>query len=349
MNAVVSGPANIAPSSGDALTQLYSGESVSREDMRVLITRLVRGELAEAQIGGMLVALRLKGETAEELIGAAQALRAAATPFERPDYLFADTCGSGGDGTGTINISTAAAFVAAAAGLPVAKHGNRSISSRCGSADVLESLGVNLDASPTVSRRALDQTGVCFLFAPNYHPGLKHAGPARRALGVRTMMNILGPCVNPAAPPVQLMGVSEPRFMAPVAETLQALGVTRALVVHGAGLDEIALHAPTEAVQVRDGVTRHLSFKTEDAGVAAASLQTLRGGAPEENAARLLALLAGRGAAEEMNAVALNVGALLMLADVAPDFREGVRQALDALQSGKPAAILKAFVEATRA
>lgn len=332
-----------------ALTRLYSGEALSRDDMRAVVARLVQGELSEAQIAGMLVALRIKGESAEELIGAAQALRAAATPFERPDYLYADTCGSGGDGASTINISTAVAFVSAAAGLPVVKHGNRSVTSRCGSADVLEILGVKLEASPEISRRALDQTGVCFLFAPNYHPGLRHAGPARRALGVRTMMNILGPCVNPAAPPIQLMGVSEPRFLAPVAETLKALGVARALVVHGSGLDEIALHGPTQAVRVRDGVLSEMEIAPEQAGFASAPLQALKGGAPEENAARLVALLEGKGATEDMHAVALNAGALLVLADKAADLREGAAFALETLRSGKPALVLKSFAEASRA
>ncbi|MDX2274500.1 MAG: anthranilate phosphoribosyltransferase [Hyphomonadaceae bacterium] len=333
----------------EALTRLYSGQSIPRQAMRAVITQLVQGELSEAQIAGMLIALRLKGETAEELTGAAQALRAAATPFDSPAYLFADTCGSGGDGASTINISTAVAFVSAAAGLPVAKHGNRSVTSKCGSADVLEILGVKLEASPEISRRALDQTGVCFLFAPNYHPGLRHAGPARRALGVRTMMNILGPCVNPAGPQIQLMGVSESRFLVPVAETLQALGVARVLVVHGSGLDEIALHGPTEAVLVRDGAITPMQIKPEDAGFATAPLQALKGGAPEENAARLMALLEGRGSAEDMHAVALNAGALLMLADKAKDVREGAAIALDTLRSGKPAQVLKAFAEATRA
>src|SRR5205085_9772883 len=185
--------------------------------------------------------------------GAARARRAADRDFDRPYYLFADSRGTGGDGSGTINRSTAVAFVTAAAGLPVAKHGNRSVTSRCGSSDVLEHLGVKLDVSPEVSRRALDETGLCFLYSPAYHPGLKHAGPVRRALKVRTIMNILGPCVNPAEPGVQLLGVAEPRLLGPVAAVLDALGVQRALVVHGGGLDEIALHEATEAVRLTDG------------------------------------------------------------------------------------------------
>src|SRR5439155_4796138 len=182
------------------------------------------------------------GETSEELIGAAAALRRAAQPFPSPDYLFADSCGTGGDFSGSINVSTAAGIVAAACGLPVVKHGNRSFTSQCGSADVLEALGAKLDVSAERSRAILDQTGFCFLLAPLYHPGIAHAGPVRRALKVRTIMNLLGPCLNPARPQVQLLGVPDPSLLRPIAETLDALGVERALVVHGSGLDEIALH-----------------------------------------------------------------------------------------------------------
>src|SRR5690606_16769473 len=205
------------------------------------------------QFAALLAALKTKGETAGELTGAARALLAASTPFNRPDYLFADTCGTGGDHAGTINVSTAATFVSAAAGLPVAKHGNRSVSSMCGSADMLELLGATLDISPAKSRAALDRTGVCFLFAPLYHPGMKHAGPVRQALKIRTIMNVLGPLLNPARPDVQIMGVSEPRLIRPAAETLRALGTKAALVVHGSGLDEIALHGATQAARLKDG------------------------------------------------------------------------------------------------
>ena len=223
-------------------------------------------------------------------------MRAADAPFERPDYLFADSCGTGGDGSGTINLSTAVAFVAAAAGLPVAKHGNRSVTSRCGSADVLEHLGVKLDVPAATSRRALDETGICFLFAPAYHPGLKHAGPVRRALKVRTIMNMLGPCVNPAEPPVQLLGVAEARLLEPVAATLAALGVERALVVHGGGLDEVALHDETEAVRLaRTARFERLTIAPEDVGFERAPLAAIRGGGPEENGERLKALLMGYG------------------------------------------------------
>lgn len=331
-----------------ALGRLYTGESLDEAEAEALFTELVAGRLPEPAIAAMLVALRLKGETAAELTGAARALRAADADFPRPDYLFADSCGTGGDGSASINVSTAVAFTAAAAGLPVAKHGNRSVTSRCGSADVLEQLGAKLDVSAELSRRALDETGVCFLFAPLYHPGLRHAGPVRRMLKVRTIMNMLGPCVNPAEPDVQLLGVADPALIEPVARTLAALGVARALVVHGSGLDEIALHGETQAVRVEGGALEPLTIRPEDAGLERRPVQVLRGGGPEENAERLKALLMGYGLAAETEVVALNTGALLLTAGLAGDLRDGVGMALQALASGEAYRKLKLFVEASR-
>lgn len=332
----------------DVLARLVSGEAMSEAESRTLFAALVAGDLDDGQITAMLIALPVRAETAAEMTGAAKALRAAATPFPRPDYLFADSCGTGGDGSGSINISTAAAFVAASAGLPVAKHGNRSVTSRCGSADVLEQLGVRIDVSPEVSRRALDQTGVCFLYAPAYHPGLRHAGPARRALGVRTIMNLLGPCVNPAAPSVQLLGVYDPATLEPVARTIAALGVTDALVVHGGGLDEVALHGDTEAIRVSEGTFTRVTLRPEDAGIARRPLEAVSGGDPEANAAGLAAVLKGRAPEAHLDAVALNAGALLMTAGLAHDLVAGVALARDRLTSGAPYDRLMAFAEATR-
>lgn len=332
---------------GDALVQLYAGQSLSERAAECLFRELVDGRLTEPQIAAMLISLRLKGESADELIGAARALRAADEDFDRPDYLFADSCGTGGDGSGSINVSTAVAFVAAAAGLPVAKHGNRSVTSRCGSADVLEQLGAKLDVPADVSRRTLDETGVCFLFAPRYHPGLRHAGPVRRALKVRTIMNVLGPCVNPAEPVVQLLGVADPRLIEPVARTLAALGVVRALVVHGGGLDEIALHAETRAIRVLDGRLEALTIVPEDAGLRRAPVETLKGGGPDENAERLKALLLGYGTEAETDVVALNAGALLMTAGLAGCLADGAGQAKAALASGEAHKRLQMFIEAT--
>jgi anthranilate phosphoribosyltransferase len=329
------------------LARLFDGETLDAAESELLFGEIVAGRLPEPSIAGMLIALRLRGETADEMIGAARALRAADEYFPRPDYLFADCCGTGGDGSASINVSTAVAFTAAACGLPVAKHGTRSVTSRCGSADVLETLGARLDPSPEVARRALDETGVCFLFALRYHPGLRHAGPVRRALKVRTIMNLLGPCVNPAEPPVQLLGVASPERLETVAATVAALGVSRALIVHGSGLDEVALHGETRAVRVADGRLEPLTITPEQAGLGRRPMEVLKGGGPEENAERLKSLLMGYGLDAETEVVALNAGALLMTAGLAADLREGVGQALDALRSGETHQRLKAFVEAT--
>ena len=294
------------------------------------------------------VALRVKGETSDELIGAAQALRIAARPFPSPAYLFADSCGTGGDYSGSINVSTAAGFVAAACGLPVIKHGNRSFTSKCGSADVLESLGARLDLTALESREILDRTGFCFLLAPQYHPGIAHAGPVRRALKVRTIMNLLGPCLNPARPKVQLLGVADPKLLRPIAETLRALGVERALVVHGSGLDEVALHGFTRAVSVIGDELDELEITPEDAGLARMPLEQIAGGSPQENAQRLRGILSGAGRPADIAVVAMNAGALLMTAAKVADLKEGVGFAMEAMRTGRARAVLDNFVEASR-
>lgn len=327
------------------LPRLLAGEDLPLEDAEHLFERLVLGRLEPAEIAGMLVALRMKGETAEEMMGAARGLFAAALPFERPDYLFADCCGTGGDSSGSINISTAVAFVAAASGLPVAKHGNRSVSSRCGSADVLEALGARIDVEPARARALLDQTGFCFLFAPAYHPGMKHAALVRRQLQVRTVMNLLGPCINPARPPVQLLGVADPRMLRRIAQTLQAMGVEDALVVHGSGLDEVALHGETRAVRMSGQSLSEITIAPEDAGLERAPLQVVTGGDVGENARRFRALMDGSGAAAEQDMVILNAAALLLTAGKASDLREGAAVARDALASGRAGAVLDSFVE----
>lgn len=332
-----------------AIDRLCAGESLTEAAAEGLFAEVVAGRVGEAQLAGLLVALKAKGEAVEELVGAARALRAAALPFPRPESLFADTCGTGGDGSGTINISTAVAFAAAACGLPVVKHGNRSITSRCGSADVLERLGARLDLTPAASRQLLDSVGVCFLFAPHYHPGMRHAGPVRKALGVRTIFNMLGPCLNPASPPVQIVGVPSPAMVEPIARTLHALGCARALVVHGSGLDEIALHGPTVAMKVSEGRFELSEISPELAGLAPAPLSAIAGGGPEENAARLVALLEGKGSEAEQAMVAINAGALLMLAGLQPDLRSGTQAALDVLATGAAGERLRAFVETSRA
>jgi len=294
-----------------------------------------------------LIALKAKGETAAEIAGAARAMRDAATRL-RSDRPVGDTCGTGGDGAGTINISTAAAFVAASAGVPVAKHGNRSVSSRCGSADVLERAGIKIDAAPEVSRRALREASLCFLFAPQYHPGVRHAMPVRRGLGVRTLFNLLGPLANPAEPEFQLMGVYDPRLCTLAAETLHRLGCRRALVVHGAGLDEIALHAPTVAAKLEDGQVTTTTLTPDGLGLTPAPLEALRGGEPDAAAAWLEDLLAGNGARAHRDAVAANAGALLWLAGRAEGLTDGVAEAGARIDDGAAMVTLEALRELTQ-
>lgn len=331
------------------IEHLCAGQDLSTKQTGQLFGRLMEGAYDTAQIAALLVALKAKGETSEEIAGAAGAMREAAAPFDRPAGIFADTCGTGGDGAHTVNISTAVAFVAAACGVPIAKHGNRSVSSRCGSADVLEACGVNLMASAEVARRCLDEVGVCFLFAPRYHSGVKHAMPARHALGTRTMFNLLGPLINPAAPPVQVMGVYDEALCVPLARTLGMLGCTDAMVVHGSGLDEVALHGPTRAALYRNEEVSMLTIVPEEAGLKRYPTEALAGGEPEENAAWLQRLLAGDGDPAHIAAVSLNAGVLLFTAGVVDTIADGVEFARRSLREGAPARKLTALVEVSHA
>src|SRR6185312_5795959 len=344
----VAAPAHADPRAEAAINTLLEGRDLDRDAARSLFGRIVEGSLSEPLMAAAFVALRVKGETADELIGAAEALQRAARHFPSPASLFADSCGTGGDFSGSINVSTAVGIVVAACGLPVVKHGNRSFTSKCGSADVLEALGARLDLTPLESREVLDQTKFCFLLAPYYHPGIAHAGPVRRALKVRTIMNLLGPCLNPAQPKVQLLGVADPRLLRPIAETLRALGVVRALVVHGSGLDEIALHGFTQAILVTEEKLEEIEITPEEAGLRRLPVERIVGGSPRENAARLSRVLEGKAREADSSIVALNAGALLMTASIAPDLRRGVAMALDAMASGQALNLLHRFVEASR-
>ncbi len=314
--------------------EALSRRSLSREESTAAFRRFLGGEYSEVEMAAVLAALKTRGETPEVMAGAVEALLASAMPFPRPDYLYADCCGTGGDGTGTVNLSTASAFVAAELGIPVAKTGNRSVSSRCGSADLLERLGVRLDPDPAVGRRCLDEIGICFVFAPQYHPGVRHAASVRRSLGVRTVFNLVGPIANAARPPWQMMGIYDPALCEPAARTLQLLGRRMALVIHGSGLDEVALHGPTTGVLVQEGELRHITITPADAGVRPAELAALAGGGPAENAEWLRGLLAGRGTDAHSDAVALNAGTLAWATGKAPNLREAVRLAREALAGG---------------
>lgn len=316
------------------LERLCAGESLTRSDAEQAFDAVMRGDCPPATLAALLVALKVKGEMPAEIAGAATAMRRSAVAFPRPEYRFADCCGTGGDGAGTLNVSTAVAFVLAECGLPVAKHGNRAVSSQSGSADVLEALGLRLDPAPEVARRMLDETGFCFLFAPQYHPGVRFAMPVRRELGMRTLFNLLGPLAHPAAPPVQLLGVYDAALCTPLAETLGYLGCATALVVNG-GVDEVALHGATTAALLRDGVVEQVVIEPEQAGLKRRALADLAGADIAGNAAALAALLDGEADTAYAQAVALNAGAALWAVGDYASLEESTACALDAIGSGR--------------
>jgi anthranilate phosphoribosyltransferase len=314
------------------LAKLVDGRPLSEAEAGDFFAACLRGEPTPAQVAAAVTALRIRGETVEEITAFARAMRAAAAPFETP-YEVIDTCGTGGDGQHTWNISTAAALVLAGAGLKVAKHGNRALSSRSGSSDVLAVLGVDLTAGPAKQKRALDQAGICFLFAPHYHGAMRHVGPIRAEIGFRTVFNLLGPLSNPASAKHQVMGVYDPRLLEPLAEVLGRLGATCAWVVHGQGLDELTITGPTEVAEWKDGAVRRFTVTPEDAGLPRAGIETLRGGDAETNAAALAALLDGA-PGPYRDVVLLNAAAALVVADRASDLKAGVAQAAAAIDNG---------------
>ena len=322
------------------LEQLYSGKTLNKEESAVIFNAIMQGELNNEQIAAMLIALKVRGATIEELSGAVSASLQNAKSFPRPDYPFADIVGTGGDGQNTINISTASAIVAASMGAKVAKHGNRSVSSKSGASDVLTALGVNVNVTPEQARQALDDIGVCFLFAQQYHSGFKHVAPVRAALKTRTLFNILGPLINPARPTYHLLGVYAPELVKTYAETAVALSHQHTFVVHGAGLDEVAVHGETQVAEIKNGKIDYFTLTPEDFGLKTQSLESLRGGEPQENAQYLTALLQGKGKAEHANAVAANVALLLKLFGH-DDLKQNVQNVLTHLASGKAFEILQ--------
>jgi len=289
--------------------------------------------------------MRLRGETVGEITACARALRRAAMHLDH-EHDVVDVCGTGGDGAHTLNISTAAAFVAAGGGLKVAKHGNRAASSRSGSSDVLEALGVNLTPTPDQQRRALDEAGICILYAPAHHGALRHVSAIRQELGFRTVFNLLGPLSNPAGARRQLLGVYDGRWVDPLARVLGALGATKAWVVHGEGLDEITTTGTTHVAEWRDGGVRLFNITPEAVGLPRAALADLRGGAPEENAAALRALLDGA-AGPYRDVVLMNAAAAFLVADRVETLREGVEIAAHAIDSGAAAGALEKLIAAT--
>jgi len=323
------------------LKRLLASEHLTREEVAALFGRIMDGEVEEAQIAALLVALAMKGETPDEIAGAAAAMRARVRVVPHAVAGVVDTCGTGGDGRGTFNISTAAAFVAAAAGVPVAKHGNRAISSRSGSADVLAALGVRIEIEPEEAGRQLEEIGLAFLFAPRLHPAMKAVAPVRRALGVRTVFNLLGPLTNPAGARRQVLGVFARERVEPVAQVLAELGAEHALVVHGEdGTDEITTAGRTFVAEVRDGEVSSYELDAAELGAPRAAPAALAGGTPEENAVALESLLAGEGSALA-EIVAVNAGAALYVGGVAPDLATGYARAKEILDSGEARTVLE--------
>ena len=329
------------------LEKLYQGQSLTLEQSQQLFNQIISGDVEPILLSALLTALKIKGESPQEIAGAALALKSQALAFPSPDYPFLDSCGTGGDGANTINISTASAFVAAACGVKVAKHGNRSVSSKSGSADLLEALGIKLDLSPERSRQCLDEIGLCFLFAVQYHQGVRFAVPVRQSLKTRTIFNVLGPLINPASPKTQRMGVYDKALLEPIAQTLKLVGVERALVVNGSGLDEIAIHGPTDVAELKDGKITTYQITPEQMGIKTYPLAALEGGDAKHNAILITALLKGQGQEAHQAAVAVNVAATLLLSDKVDSLAAGVTLANEVINSGKPFDIVQQLAQAS--
>jgi anthranilate phosphoribosyltransferase len=332
----------------EAIIKLVDRQDLTPEEAAAIMNTIMEGKATQAQIGGFLVALRMKGETPQEIAALATVMRQHAITV-RPVMKkpLVDTCGTGGDGAQTFNISTTAAIVAAGAGVPVVKHGNRGVSSRCGSADVLSALGVNLTIDPGVQAQIVERVGISFFFAPNHHPAMKHVMAARLDIGCRTVFNLLGPLANPAGAQAQVLGVYHQNLTGTMAEVLRLLGVSRAMVVHGSGLDEITTTGDTVVSELNGGIIRPYTIRCETFGIAPAALPDLTGGDPMDNARIVRDVLQGEhGAARDI--VLMNAGAAIYIGGQARDLHEGIRLAAVSIDSGNARARLDALIDATR-
>ncbi|MGD9497158.1 MAG: anthranilate phosphoribosyltransferase [Armatimonadota bacterium] len=332
----------------ETLSKVVDGHALSREEAQAAMAAIMSGECTPAQIGAFLVALRMRGETVEQIAGFAEAMRASCVRITTRHADVVDTCGTGGDALDTFNISTAAAIVTAAAGVPVAKHGNRSVSSQCGSADVLSELGVRIDLQPAEVERCLDELGIGFLFAPSLHPAMKHAIGPRRELGLRTVFNILGPLTNPAGAKRQLLGVFAAALTDVMAHTLRDLGSTHALVVHGLeGMDELSTVGPTRVSELRDGEVKTREVRPEQFGLDRAEPEDLVGGEPARSAEVLLSAISGE-QGPPRDIVVLNAGAAIYVGGRARSIAEGMTLAREAIDSGAARAKLEALRDMSR-
>ncbi|HEY8345890.1 MAG TPA: anthranilate phosphoribosyltransferase [Symbiobacteriaceae bacterium] len=330
------------------IEQVAEGKDLTEAQAAAAMTLIMNGEATPAQVAAFLMALRIKGETVEEITGCARVMREKATKVVHSRPVAVDTCGTGGDRANTFNISTTAAFVVAACGVAVAKHGNRAASSLTGSADVLEALGISLDLTPEQVGRCIDEIGIGFLYAPALHTSMKYVAPVRRDIGTRTIFNLLGPLTNPANASAQVMGVFHPNLTEPLARVLGNLGVRHALVVHGEdGVDEISISAPTVVSEIVDGYVHTYRVMPEDVGIRRAPREYIRGGTKEENARITEAVLAGE-TGPRRDVVLLNAAAALLAADRVKTLREGVQMAAEAIDSGEALRVLERLRHVTR-
>jgi anthranilate phosphoribosyltransferase len=332
----------------ETISQLINRENLTADEAGEIMGIIMEGQATQAQTGAFLTALRMKGETPEEIAAFVRVMRQhAVTIAPVTGKTLIDTCGTGGDGTHTFNISTASALVTAGAGLPVVKHGNRSVSSGCGSADVFSALGVNLAVDPALQAGIVEKVGIAFLFAPSHHPAMRHVMAARQELGCRTVFNILGPLANPAGAQAQVLGVYNPDLIRPVTEVLRILGISRAMVVHGTGLDEITTTGTTQVCELAKGAISSYTIEPSMFGIIPASLSDLRGGDVKENARIIHEILDGeRGAGRDI--VLLNAGAAIYTGGEARDLHEGLVIAAASIDTGSARSRLDALVEATR-
>ena len=331
----------------DAIEALVSGDSLGMEDASAVMREVMEGEATPAQLGSFLTALRLKGETPEEMAGMAMVMREKALRVH-VDGLLVDTAGTGGDGMGSFNVSTAAAFVAAASGLMVAKHGNRAASGSCGSADVLEALGVKIDLGPEGVKRCIEEVGIGFMFAPTFHPAMRYAAPVRREIGIRTVFNTLGPLTNPAGAQRQVLGVADPGLGDKMAEVLKLLGSQRSLVVHGEdGLDELTLGADTRVWEVHNGIIHSYVVSPGELGLDMVPADRIKGGGPEENAQIMLELFRGE-SGPVRDVVLLNSAAVMIAGGKSEDLKEGMRLAQEAIDGGGALQKVEGLVELSR-
>ncbi|NDL67727.1 anthranilate phosphoribosyltransferase [Anaerotalea alkaliphila] len=329
------------------IQKMMAGNNLTEEEMLETMTKIMSGEVTESQMASFLTALKMKGESVSEIVGGARAMRGKADRLELQNYYTVDTCGTGGDHFGTFNISTATAIVAAAAGIKVVKHGNRSVSSKSGSADVLEALGVKIDLTKEQVARCLEETGIGFFFAPIFHQAMKHVGKTRKELGFRTIFNILGPLANPANANAQVLGVFDGALLEPMANVLLNLGVERALVVHGQeGLDELSISADTEVVEIKDGKLHRYTLRPEDFGIRRVGIDEIKGGDSQENARIIRDLLEGM-QGPKRDVLLLNAAAALYVGKKADSLQEGMGMAASLIDSGQAARKLEEFIAAS--